>query len=97
MDRTRHFCSVLFAGLVWVAPVAAETFDRGQALYENHCVACHETAVHTRAERRAASRSDLRRLVASWNIHAGLGWSDEEIGDVTDYLNRRFYRFVDQL
>lgn len=97
MDSMRHFCSVLLAVLVWAVPVAAEPFDRGQALYENHCVACHDDSVHTGAERRATSRRDIRQWVTTWNFHAGLGWSDEEVEDVTDFLNRRFYRFTDQL
>lgn len=95
MQRTIRIHSILLAGVL-VTPVAAQTFDRGQALYENHCAACHEPAVHTRAERRAASRDDVRRWVETWSFHAGLDWSVEEIEDVTDYLDRQFYRFTGQ-
>jgi len=95
MNGSSCFYPVVLAGLVWAVPGGAETFDRGQALYENHCVACHETEIHTGAERRATSRRDIRKWVTTWNFHAGLGWSEEDVGDVTDFLNRRFYRFVD--
>ncbi len=97
MVGTSRFCSVMLAGLIWAAPVMAESFDRGQALYENHCIACHDTSVHTRAERRATSRRDIGKWVTTWNFHAALGWSDEEVEDVTDFLNRRFYHFMDKL
>ena len=72
----------------------AETFDRGQALYENHCMSCHEDGVHTRDTRRATSIAELRKWVATWIFHASLGWSSEEIDDVADYMNRRYYHFT---
>ena len=75
---------------------AAETFDRGQALYENHCMTCHESMVHTRDTRRAASRADLHKWVSTWSFHAALDWSGEEIEDVTDYMDRRWYHFSTQ-
>lgn len=96
MVGASRICSVLLAGLMWAPAVTAESFDRGQALYENHCIACHDDSVHTRAERRASSRHDIGKWVTSWNFHAGLGWSHEEVEDVTDFLNRRFYHFRDK-
>jgi len=77
-----------------VSPALAE-FDRGEALYENHCTSCHETLVHTREGGRVTTRSELRKRVAAWSIHSGLGWSAEEVDDVTGFLTRRFYRFAD--
>jgi mono/diheme cytochrome c family protein len=74
----------------------AESFDRGQALYENHCMSCHETTVHTRATRRATSVAELQKWVATWSFHASLGWSSEEIDDVADFMNRRYYHFSSQ-
>ena len=73
--------------------VFAEDFDRGQALYENHCRSCHEEAAYTRESRRAASIADLRKWVATWSFHAQLDWTDEEINDVVDFINQRYYRF----
>jgi mono/diheme cytochrome c family protein len=82
--------------LLFCAQGQAETFDRGQALYENHCQTCHDETAHTRESRRATSVGDLHRWVATWSYHAALGWSGEEIDDVVDYLNRRFYHFTDR-
>ena len=97
MRLMRYAKAVLCAGLVLASSSAlAETFDRGQALYENHCQSCHEETVHMRESRRAGSIEELRERVASWSYHAALGWSAEEIADVVDYLDRRFYRFPEQ-
>lgn len=81
---------VLLLGLA-AAPAQSQEFSRGQALYENHCHACHEDWAHSREGRKVDSLNELRRRVAAWSEHAGLGWNDEDIGDVADYLNRTFY------
>ena len=36
------------------------------------------------------SRSQVRR----WQRNTGLGWSEQEIVEVTRYLNGRYYRFI---
>lgn len=82
-------CAVLLASTA----AGAESFDRGRALYENHCRTCHEPQVHRRDNRRAASYADLQQWVATWSWHAALGWSPEDAADVVDYLNREYYRF----
>jgi cytochrome c len=77
-------------------PLPATEVERGQALYENHCTTCHDATVHTRAARRVQNRGDLRLYVSTWSFHAQLGWSREEIIDVTGYLDRRFYQFTER-
>lgn len=74
-------------------PAAQEPppFDRGQALYENHCQSCHEVLAHTRENRTVTTVEGLRERVWSWSVHSGLNWRADEIDDVTRYLNRRFY------
>ena len=43
------------------AAMAEESFDRGQALYENHCQACHEDWAHKREEARVVGSLDALR------------------------------------
>lgn len=82
------FCAALLT-----LPLAAqEEFDRGQALYEHHCRSCHESWAHTREGREVRTLAELRRRTEAWSVHSHLGWSDEEIDDVTAYLNRTFYQ-----
>jgi len=73
---------------------AAEEFDRGRALYENHCQSCHEALAHTRENHVVKTVQGLRQRVWSWSVHSGLNWRDDEIDDVTRYLNRRFYQLT---
>jgi cytochrome c len=84
----------LAGGCALVPPPVMAEFERGQALYENHCRFCHESWAHTRSRSRVTSISSLRQRVAAWSTHSGLGWGKEEIDDVTDYLNRHFYKLV---
>ena len=86
--------AVLLLALCLSAPGFAADFDRGRALYENHCQACHEDWAHTRGNRQVATLDGLRTRVTSWSVHSGLNWGTEEISAVTGYLNRRFYQLV---
>ena len=83
--------------VLWITSttLAAQDFDPGRALYENHCQHCHSQWVHTRERRRVASLGGLRQQVTSWSVHAGLPWTSEEIERVTDYVNRRFYQLTE--
>ena len=76
-------------------PLAAQEFDRGEALYNNHCKECHEGLAHMRLGSRISSRSEIRSWVASWSVHSGLAWSSEEVEDVADYLNGKYYHLTD--
>ena len=73
-------------------PLAASNFDRGEALYENHCQVCHENTIHERTEPRVTSLESLRAWVMSWSIHSDLKWNEEDFDDVSHYLNSRFYQ-----
>lgn len=66
---------------------------RGQQLYENHCMGCHESLVHIRSTQSARSYGDLHERVAHWARYLKLPWSAEEVGDVARYLEGAYYRF----
>jgi mono/diheme cytochrome c family protein len=89
-----HVIAVLLLEFLLSAPGFAADFDRGRALYENHCQTCHEDWAHSRGNRKVATIQGLRARVASWSVHSGLNWGTEEISAVTRYLNRRFYQLV---
>jgi mono/diheme cytochrome c family protein len=88
--------AAVLAGVpAFMATLHAVEFDRGEALYENHCSACHDPQAHVAGKtRHVATLADLQARVAAWSVHSGLNWSAEEVNDVTDYLNRRFYQFT---
>ena len=76
-------------------PLQAETFDRGEELYDNHCRECHERGVHMRKDRKVTTVEELRKRVAGWSVHSGLDWSREDIDDVTDYLGQTYYQLIE--
>lgn len=86
---------VLLSGLL-LSPVAVFSADaqRGKALYENHCIKCHESTLHLRENRRSKTVEDVRSQVVRWSQELGLGWGYEEIEDVRRYLSSTFYNFT---
>ena len=72
---------------------ASTPLSRGQLLYENHCLKCHESQVHIRANRKSKSIDDVQSWVSKWQAEEKLDWGKSEITDVTSYLVDRFYQF----
>jgi cytochrome c5 len=66
---------------------------RGEMLYTNHCLSCHESIVHIREKRSAKNLNALRDAVTRWSQELELKWSSREIEDVVLYLNLRYYHF----
>lgn len=89
--RTAAACALLAA--LAVAP-AAQAQSRGELLYTTHCIACHTEQMHWREKRLATDWKSLGQQVRRWQGNAGLGWSEEDIREVTGYVNARFYRFA---
>lgn len=75
-------------------PEAQREKPRGQLLYENHCGGCHETSVHGRDPRKAASISEIRHWINVWQKELKLNWSEADIDDVTTYINTKYYQFA---
>ena len=75
-------------------PEAQKEKPRGQLLYENHCGGCHETSVHGRDPRKAASISEVRHWINVWQKELKLNWTDADIDDVTTYINLKYYQFT---
>jgi len=74
-------------------PVSREPAQpRGEMLYSNHCLGCHESVVHVREKRSARNLDALRKAVTRWSQELDLKWSSREIEDVVLYLNLRYYQ-----
>lgn len=72
---------------------AAQTPSRGELLYSTHCIACHATQMHWREKRLATDWPSLSAQVRRFQGVAKLGWNDDDILEVTRYLNDTIYRF----
>ncbi len=67
--------------------------SRGALLYTTHCVACHTTQMHWRADRLAYDWDSLQFQVRRWQGNAGLQWADADITEVARYLNQTIYKY----
>lgn len=67
--------------------------SRGQLLYENHCIACHDSRIHIRDKRKSRSVSDIEKWVIHWSQYLKLDWKRAEINEVTEHLNQQYYQF----
>lgn len=94
---TYRLATVVFLAVLAASSLVSESVhaqvNRGQALYENHCLVCHETNVHLRETHKAQSIDEVRGWVASWAAHGKLEWNRDDIEDVTRYLSRHLYHF----
>lgn len=85
--------AVLSAVFAAPAAFAQPALERGRALYETRCIACHDRSVHQRESRKAADFAAVRREVERWSATIGGEWRAEELDAVTVFLNERFYRY----
>lgn len=83
--------STLALALSARAEPRAET--RGALLYSTHCTVCHTAQTHWRDKKRATDWPSLKAEVRRWQAMAMLKWSEEDVLDVTRYLNDTYYRF----
>lgn len=75
-------------------PVQAFDIENGKTLHNENCLRCHNESQYTRADRIVNNFDELRTRISDCELSAELTWFDEEIDDVTAYLNDAFYHFV---
>ncbi|NEX20872.1 cytochrome c [Thiorhodococcus mannitoliphagus] len=85
-------------GLITLVVAGATTSARAatddvEAIYQEHCTKCHGSEVYTRDDRKVTSYDGLVRQVQRCELSLQLTWFDDEIKNVADYLNTRFYHF----
>ncbi len=78
-------------------PTPESVSTRGELLYSNHCIECHTTQMHWRAQRQAVDWETLKFQVRRWQGVVSLGWTEVDIDDVARFLNDTIYRFPRQV
>ena len=91
--RTRVFLSALILVAALQGAAVAADLDRGKTLYGARCVSCHDKSVHNRAARLALTVEGIKAQVRRWDAFLGGRWGDEEVNDVTAYLNELYYLY----
>jgi len=93
----KHLC--ILSGLLLAASQAqAIPFEKGdpkagKALHDKTCVACHDSKMYTRANRKVKTAAQLAGRVSGCNANTGAGWFPEDELNVNAYLNQQFYKF----
>jgi hypothetical protein len=92
--QARTFVRLATTGLLLASPVLVSAGpERGQLLYENHCTTCHTSTAHIREQRKVKSPAELRAFIQRWSGEIKLTWSAEELSDIYQHLNNRYYKF----
>lgn len=90
----RHLLTLLLMAVPCVslaAEIDESKMSRGELLYRNHCIECHTQQIHWREARIAKDTIGIKHQVTRWQDAIGVRWSEEEINDVSRYLNRTYY------
>lgn len=87
--------SAMMAGALVAACGEAPKGDpeRGAKIHEV-CLDCHGTALYTKPDRKIQSFAALRKDVVRWGDYYAPALSEQDVDDVTAYLNRDFYKFA---
>jgi mono/diheme cytochrome c family protein len=95
MFRESILAAIFVAFGISAAVAAQQERDvtRGELLYSTHCIACHTTQVHWRDRKLATDWTSLQAEVRRWQDVSGLGWNNQDIAQVTRYLNALHYYY----
>ena len=75
------------------SPALAEDEEDSKELYNSHCTKCHNSEVMTRDDRRVKNYQQLHAQVRRCELNLGLQWFEDDIDNMSKYLNTHFYRF----
>ncbi|MGN7611551.1 c-type cytochrome [Magnetococcales bacterium HHB-1] len=74
--------------------------ENGKELHQESCISCHAARfsgdpfkIYTRENRRKKDLPQLKAMVEYCNQQIGTQWFDDDINDVTEYLNQSFYHY----
>lgn len=84
----------LCCGVLASQATFAADLKNGKALHDGSCFKCHDTSVYQRGkDGRVQSLPALDKQVRRCEQTLGLTWFDDQVEDVTHYLNATFYKF----
>lgn len=92
----RHLAALLFLTIPAITVAGTESdppMSRGEMLYRNFCIECHNQQIHWRDARIAKDLNGIEREVKRWQSAIGAGWNNEDINEVSRYLNRTYYLY----
>ncbi len=73
--------------------IQAEDISYGKELHQKNCLECHQPELYERPDRTVKTLQHLRSQVLFCAVNNNVEWFDEELDDVTAYLNAFCYLF----
>ena len=92
MNYKTHILATLLAALATGSLHAADA-SNGKSLQQESCMGCHDDSMYTRENRKVTSLGGLKKQVMRCEQSLGLTWFDEDVTDVTGYLNTTYYHY----
>ena len=90
---TRTLLATLAGLLISGTTLAQGNANNGKKLFtESKCNQCHTTSVFTRKDRKVNSVKALEAQVRRCDSNLNTNWFDDEIHDVTSFLNQQYYK-----
>lgn len=71
----------------------SEKISEGKELASQSCTKCHDSSVYTKKDRKIKTLSSLTARVKKCNVNTGAGLDEEELADLTLFLNTSYYKF----
>ena len=93
MSLWRSILLWVFLLAIPLSTIHAEDISIGKELHQENCLECHKPELYERPERTVKTLKHLRSQVLFCAVNNDVEWFDEEIDDVTAYLNAFYYLF----
>ena len=68
----------------------------GKVLHDANCISCHDAKVYTRVEHKVLDYPQLAAQVKRCDANLGSRLFDEDLAQITDYLNQAYYKYPKQ-
>ena len=68
----------------------------GKILHDANCISCHDAKVYTRVEHKVLDLTQLAAQVKRCDANLGSRLFDEDLAQITDYLNQAYYKYPKQ-
>lgn len=91
--KTQHVTLLALVLAAGTGPALAADISHGRELQQENCMSCHDDGMYTRDNRKVTTPDGLNKQVRRCELTLGLQWFDEDVGDVSGYLNDSFYKF----
>jgi len=93
MLKTLSFGFLLLASSASLAAMLPGDAANGKKLHNQQCMACHDTKVYTRPDRRVRSVEALVGQVQGCVRQTGANLNRDQVNDIIRYLDEAFYEF----